>query len=188
MKLFQRLLYALLGILLCLSCTIAQASPQQSSQSSQTPSAPRTTVLSIQHEIETARARLSSGDEETRRDAVMRLGSLARADASRAASVALNDSAARVRIAAARAVLALPADEAAALLIPLLNDRGRRRERNEVVRLSAAYAIGEAGSQTATLSLIAALEDRSAGVRGAAAIALGQIEDERAVPALVGIL
>jgi HEAT repeat protein len=190
MKLFQRLLYAQLGALLCLfSGAINHVFAQQSSRpSSSTHSTPRPTVLSIQHEIETARARLASSDEETRREAVMRLASLARPDASRVASIALNDSAARVRVAATRAVLSLPADESANLLIPLLNSRGRQRERDEIVRLSAAYALGETKSRTATVPLIAALEDRSAGVRGAAAVALGQIGDERAVPALIEIL
>lgn len=185
-KSVQRSLRAL-GVLFCLLISVAHVGAQQDSQSQPqpTPSPPRATFLSIQQEIDAQRTRLQSSDEETRRDAALRLGSLARPDASRAASVALTDSAARVRVAATQAVLALPADEAASLLIPLLE---RRRERDEVVRRSAAYALGETRSRAATLPLISALEDSEAGVRGAAAVALGQIEDDRAVTALIEIL
>ena len=45
----------------------------------------------LQREIERQRARLSSADAEERRDAVTRLGAMRRPDASRAATLALND-------------------------------------------------------------------------------------------------
>jgi HEAT repeat protein len=137
----------------------------------------------LQREIERERARLSAADVEERRDAVMRLGALRRPDASRAAAPALHDSAPIVRATAAHAVLSLPADEAAALLVPLLNDR------KEFVRRETAYALGQTRSRTSVDALTAALaRDKEAGVRGAAAVALGQIGDERAVPALAETL
>src|SRR5437763_782854 len=137
----------------------------------------------LQREIEKQRALLSSDDVEKRRDAVMRLGAMRRADASRAAASALNDPAIIVRATAAHAVLSLPADEAAALIIPLLADR------KEFVRRETAYALGETRSRTAVETLTTALaRDKEAGVRGAAAVALGQIGDDRAVPALADIL
>ena len=69
----------------------------------------------LQLEIEKQRGRLGSSETEERRDAVMRLGWMKRPESSRAAAPALHDQAAMVRAAAARAVLALPPEEAAAL-------------------------------------------------------------------------
>jgi HEAT repeat protein len=97
---------------------------------------------------------------------------------------ALRDSEISVRVAATHAVLALPADEAAALIIPLLGDR-----KSEFVRREAAYALGETRSPVAIEPLLTALaRDKEAGVRGAAAVALGQIGDARAVTALSAAL
>ncbi len=137
------------------------------------------TLTPLQREIEKQRARLSAGDMEERREAVTRLGALRRPDASRAAVAALNDPAEVIRATAAHAVLSLPADEAAALILPLLRDK------KEFVRREAAYALGETRSPVAVEALSAALAgDKEAGVRGAAAVALGQIGDERAAGAL----
>jgi HEAT repeat protein len=133
-----------------------------------------------QREIERQRQRLSSSEIEERRDALMRLSTLKRPDAARAATAGLNDPAPAVRVAAAHAILALPPAEAVALLIPLLQDK------LEFVRREAAYALGETRSRAAVEPLARALlGDKEAGVRGAAAVALGQIRDETAVPALV---
>jgi len=130
--------------------------------------------------IERQKRRTLSSDVEERRDAVMRLGALGRSDAARAAAIALDDPDAKVRAAATSAVLALPADEAARLLIPLLRDR------DEFVRREAAYALGRTKSQLAVEPLIESLlRDRHHGVRAAAAVALGEIGDRRAVAALV---
>src|SRR4028119_1939068 len=96
----------------------------------------QSTPTPFQREIEKQRARLSSGDVEERREAVTRLGAMARADSSRVALPALNDAAAIGRPTAARAVLSLPAGEAAAVLLPLLADK------DEFVRREAAYALG----------------------------------------------
>ncbi|MBV9210491.1 MAG: HEAT repeat domain-containing protein [Acidobacteria bacterium] len=105
----------------------------------------------------------------------MRLGWMKRPDSSRAAAAALKDPSEIVRATAATAILSLPSDEAAALLLPLLQDK------KEFVRQEAAYALGQTRSRTAVAGLIAALEtDKQPSVRGAAAVALGQIGDEAA--------
>ncbi|HLL76197.1 MAG TPA: HEAT repeat domain-containing protein, partial [Pyrinomonadaceae bacterium] len=133
----------------------------------------------VQREIEKQRARLSSSDTEGRRDAVTRLGAMRRPDASRVAAQALGDAEEIVRATAARAVLSLPSEEAARLLLALLQDR------REFVRRETAYALGLTRSPSAVEALATALaRDREAGVRGAAAVALGQIADARAVPFL----
>jgi HEAT repeat protein len=137
----------------------------------------------IQREIESQRRRLNASDIEERRDAVMRLGNLKRPDASRVAAVALSDMAPIVRVAAMHALLLLPQSEAAALLIPLLQDK------LEFVRREAAYALGKTRSRTATAPLVTVLlADKEAGVRSAAAVALGEIRDESAVPSLSQVL
>jgi HEAT repeat protein len=159
-------------VLLCLICfaLAPRLALAQVSGASLTP---------IQREIETQRARLSSTEVEERRDAVTRLGAMARPDAARAVVPALVDREPVVRATAARAVLSLPRDEAARLLLPLLHDK------QEFVRRETAYALGLARSTTAIDDLIVALSlDKEAGVRGASAVALGQIGDARAVPAL----
>ena len=159
------------------SAAILQARPADLPHSSQSFLSP------LQREIEQQRARLSSNDVEERRDAVTRLGAMARPDSSRAAVAALKDSAVIVRATAARAILSLPADEAAAVLLPLLRDK------NEFVRRETAYALGETRHRSALEGLATALaRDREAGVRGAAAVALGQIGDETATPVLTEAL
>ncbi len=137
----------------------------------------------LQHEINVQTARLSSAEVEERRDAVMRLGAMARPEASRAAVAALGDRAAIVRATAARALLSLAPGDAAALIQPLLKDR------DEFVRREAAYALGLARSRLAVGALAAAAQtDKEASVRGAAAVALGQIGDATAVSALASAL
>src|SRR5262249_38094231 len=125
------------------------------------------------------RQRLSSTEAEERRDALMHLGNLKRPDASRAAAVALNDEIPTVRIAAAHAILSLPGNEAANLLLPLLKDK------NEFVRRETVFALGESRSRGATTALLdLMLHDKKPSVRGAAAVALGRIGDESALVAL----
>lgn len=137
----------------------------------------------IQREIERQRRRLNSADIEERRDALMRLGSLKRPDASRVAAVGLSDIAPIVRVTAMHAIRSLPQAEAATLLIPLLPDK------LEFVRQEAAYALGETHSRAAVAPLVnVLLTDKEAGVRGAAAVALGEIRDESAVQPLSQVL
>lgn len=137
----------------------------------------------LQQKIERERRRLSSSDEEGRRDAVMRLGWMKRPESSRVAASALSDASAMVRATAARAVLALPAEEAVALLLPLLQDK------DEFVRRETAYAIGETRSRSGVQPLITLLmNDKESSVRGAAAVALGQLGDEAAAAPLADAL
>ena len=139
------------------------------------------TPLEIQ--IQKQQERLGSGDEEERRDALMRLAAMRRAAASRAALPALSDVSPKVRVMAAKAILSLEAAESAAALLPLLNDK------DEFVRREVAYALGATRSRTATTALSERLlTDKEPGVRGAAAVALGHIGDEAGVIALVGVL
>ena len=73
----------------------------------------------LQREIAAQRSRLNSEDPEVRRDALVHLGNLRRAESSRVALVALNDSSAVVRATAAHAVLSLSAMEVITALVPL---------------------------------------------------------------------
>src|SRR5688500_2537481 len=137
----------------------------------------------LQIAIEEQRERLASTDPEERRDAVMRLGNLHVAEASRAAVPALSDPSPVIRATAAKAVLSLEPDESVAVLLPLLKDK------DEFVRREAAYALGRTRSRNATAALSERLlTDKEDGVRAAAAVALGDIADEAAVVSLAGTL
>ena len=136
-----------------------------------------------QLEIEKQQQRLSSSDQEDRRDAVMRLGAMRLEAASRVALPALRDPSPIIRATAVKAVLSIGGEESVAALIPLLADK------DEFVRRETAYALGLTKSRSATAALSERLlNDKEDGVRGAAAVALGQIADEAAVVALVGTL
>jgi HEAT repeat protein len=141
-----------------------------------------TKLTPIQVTIEKQRQRLSSADIEDRREALMQLRALQRAEASRVALSALNDPAPIVRATATAAVLWLPANESVAALIPLLSDK------EEFVRQHAAYALGLTRSRSAVAGLIEHLTDKKDSVRGASAVALGQIADASAVTALAAVL
>lgn len=137
----------------------------------------------LQLEIQKQQQRLNSTDEEERRDALMRLGAMHRAAAARVALPLLSDPSPIVRATATKAILSLDAEESAAALLPLLNDK------DEFVRRETAYALGLTHSRSATTALTDhLLNDKEAGVRGAAAVALGRIGDENAVLALAGTL
>jgi len=137
----------------------------------------------LQAKVEQQRQRLSSSEVEERRDALMKLTLMKRAEASRAAASALNDPEPIIRVTAAHAISSLPPEEAAALLIPQLKDK------SEFVRREMAQALGETDSRSATSALTELLtSDKEASVRAAAAIALGKIKDDSAVTALVQVL
>lgn len=137
----------------------------------------------LQLRIERQRARLSSVEQEERRDAVAQLAAMQRPEASRAAVESLKDLSPSVRATAASAILSLPGEESAANLLPLLSDK------DEFVRREAAYALGKTRSSTAVPSLIERLlADKQDGVRGAAAVALGEIGNAGAVPALAAVV
>lgn len=143
----------------------------------------RRSLTPLQLEIQKQQQRLTSAEVEERRDALMRLGALRHPDASRVAASALSDALPIVRATAVHAVLWLPAEESAAALIPLLSDK------DEFVRQETAYALGKTHSKSAVPALVERLfNDRKNGVRGAAAVALGQIADDAAVAPLAHIL
>jgi HEAT repeat protein len=136
----------------------------------------------LQIQIEKQQRRLSSSDEEERRDAIMRLGAMHVAAASQAALVGLKDPSPTVRATAAKAVLSIGEEESVAALLPLLNDK------DEFVRREAAYALGLTHSRKATAALIERLlNDKEDSVQGAAAVALGEIADEAAVVDLINV-
>lgn len=136
-----------------------------------------------QAEINRQRQRLSATDSEERRDALMKLGAMRRAAASREALVGLSDVSPIVRAVAARAILSIGADESVAALLPHLSDK------DEFVRREVAYALGLTRSRKATEPLTQLLlSDKEAGVRAAAAVAQGDIADENAVVALASLL
>jgi HEAT repeat protein len=162
------------ALLLAIIPASATAQQNASSASQLTP---------FQLEVEKQRRRLPSSETEERRDAVMQLGQMKRPESSRVAAIGLRDSSAIVRATAAHAVLTLPADEAAALLLPLLQDR------DEFVRQETAYSLGETRSRTSVNALVTILgRDKKDSVRAAAAVALGQISDEAAVVTLAQLL
>ena len=114
---------------------------------------------------------------------MMQLGQMKRPESSRVAATGLRDSSAIVRATAAHAVLSLLPDEAAALLLPLLQDR------DEFVRQETAYALGDTRSRTSVSALVTILgRDKKDSVRGAAVVALGQIGDDSAVVPLTQLL
>ena len=142
-----------------------------------------TRLTPVQREIERQRQRLGSVEVEDRRDALMRLANLKRPEASRAAAAALNDASPTVRAAAAHAVISLPNNEAATLLLALLKDK------SDFVRREVAFALGEIRHSSAVSALVDSLNrDKQGSVRAAAAIALGEIGDATAVPALSQII
>lgn len=143
----------------------------------------RSSQTPLQMEIEKQMVRLSSTEVEERRDAITRLGSMRHPQASRTALAGLRDASAIVRATSAAAILSLPAEESAASLIPLLNDK------DEFVRREVAYALGRTRSRTAVPFLIERVaKDKKDEVRGAAAVALGQISDVASVSALSAVL
>jgi HEAT repeat protein len=160
-----------LALVLLFTCLPVVISAQQRGDASDPSS-----LTPLQLQIEKQRQRMKSSETEERRDAVMRLGAMGRAESSRVASFGLRDSAAIVRATAARAVLQLAPHEAASLLLTVVHDR------DEFVRQEVAYALGETQSMTAVDELLLVLEkDKADGVRAAAAVALGRIGDPKAV-------
>ena len=169
-----RFLFLPAAILAAVAIVVSAAATHAQSTSNLTP---------LQFEIEKQQQRLKSSDDEERRDALMRLGAMHRAVASRVALPLLSDPSPAVRVAATKAILSLDSEESAAALLPLLNDK------DEFVRRETAYALGLTRSRSATTSLTDhLLNDKEAGVRGAAAVALGRIGDENAVTALASVL
>lgn len=126
---------------------------------------------------------LLSGNSEQKRTALGQIRNLRTEQASRLAVAALRDSDEMVRATAAAAVIYLPKDEAAALLLPLLDDK------RPFVRREAAYAAGETDSVSTVAKLGSlAASDRDLEVRSAAAVGLGRIGNPAALNNLIQIL
>jgi HEAT repeat protein len=141
------------------------------------------TQTPVEAEIQRQRQRLSAADPEERRDALMKLGAMRRASASRQAVVGLTDASPIVRAVATKAILSLPAEESVTALLPLVSDK------DEFVRREVAYSLGLTHSRQATEPLTNLLvNDKEDGVRAAAAVALGDVGDENAVVALANVL
>jgi len=136
-----------------------------------------------QSDLDRQQQRLQSSDPEERRDALMHLGLMRTAAASKLALPALSDPVPMVRAVAAQAVLSIGPEQSVSALAPLLNDK------DEFVRRETAYALGLTHSQSATQELgNLLLNDKDDGVRSAAAVALGEIKDEAAVVVLSSVL
>jgi len=136
-----------------------------------------------QIQIEKERQRLNSADAEERRDALMHLGAMRTAAASKTCLVGLTDATPMNRAVAAQSILSLSPEESVPALLPLLNDK------DEFVRREAVHALGLTRSRSATSSIIGLLlNDKQGSVRSAAAIALGRIGDESAVVTLATLL
>jgi len=126
---------------------------------------------------------LNSGSTEEKRDVLMQLRSLRSEEASRVAVSALKDGNPMVRATAVSSVIFLPKVEAAAALLPLLNDK------DEFVRSEAAYALGTVGDPSAASHLIKSLTaDKSQAVCSAAAVSLGKVGNPDVVSPLVAVL
>ncbi len=163
----------MLAVITCLSASVVTFGQDSAGASS----------AALQAQIEKQRQRLSSNEEEERRDAVMRLGALHHPTASKAAASALADISVAVRVAAAIAVLSLSPDESSSLLLPLLADK------IPFVRQEAVYALGQTDSKSAVAPLTTLLAiEKDSGVRGAVAVALGELGDETAVVPLAVLL
>lgn len=116
---------------------------------------------------------------ETRRTILHVIRAADSISASNEAVKGLRDRAEIVRATAPFSVLALPADEAAAALLPQTADK------SEFVRRETAYALGETRSRSAIDALIKLLDkDKKYQVRCAAAVALGKIGDTRTIVAI----
>ncbi|HKV38025.1 MAG TPA: HEAT repeat domain-containing protein [Blastocatellia bacterium] len=130
-----------------------------------------------------ARRQLSSGDEETRFQAVLTLSSLQLAEAAPLLQSALNDSSPKIRAAALEGLAFLRDPVVVSVAATWL-----KTSKDVFVRKTAMYALGELGSPAGTPILAAALRDKNVEVRGAAAVALTLFRDPAAVPALMRAL
>jgi HEAT repeat protein len=125
---------------------------------------------------------LRTGNVEEKREALFQIRNLRSAEASRLAVAALRDKSPMVRATAASSVIFLPPAEAAAALLPLLNDK------DEFVRREAAFALGEVGEPSTASQLLNTLtRDKSDEARTAAAVALGKVGNPVAVEPLLRI-
>ena len=161
-------------MLLC-SLSVAALAQGSSASASNIP-IPAAVLTRLQNQI-------NSDSVEEKRSALFEIRNLRAESASRVALPALRDKDPRIRATAAGSVIFLPSSEAAAALLPLLNDKA------EVVRTETSYALGKAHDRSATTELVRLMKsDKILEVRAAAAIGLGEIGDVSAIESLTGIL
>ena len=165
----RRELLLVLSLLVFCFCTLAQDSRK---------------LTPLQIEIEKQQQRLSSADQEERRDALMRLGT--HAARSRFARRACRHSKIPRR-SSEPLRLKLSFRSAPMRVLPLCFRFSTTKMNLSVAKLLTRLGLTRSRSATAALSE-RLLNDKEDGVRGAAAVALGQIADEAAVVALVGTL
>lgn len=136
-----------------------------------------------QADLELLALKIKSGSIEQKRDALFAIRNFQNAETSRLAVPALQDSSEIVRATATASVIFLPADEAAQNLLPLLNDK------SSLVRREAAYALGKTHNSIALKQLVERFQsEKTAEVKNACVIALGEIGDVGAVDFLTRIL
>lgn len=127
--------------------------------------------------------KISRGNTEQKRDALLEIRNLRSESASRIAAPALTDSSEIVRASATFSVIYLPKNEAVRNLVPLLQDK------SALVRRETAYALGKVGDSQAVNSLLQILQkDKVLEVRNAAIVALGEIGDAAVIAELTKIL
>ncbi len=136
-------------------------------------------------------SQLNAGDEERRRDALVRLGSLLATSpnspqpqtVAALENVLQRDSSAVNRALAARVFELSPYEQSLPILLSSLNS-----EREIVVRKAIIYALARLRSTQSTPALIALLNDKKSEIRASAAFALAEIADSSSVNALIETL
>jgi HEAT repeat protein len=137
-------------------------------------------IFAQQTQLEILGNQIKNGSVEEKRSALYQIRNLETIESARLAVFALNDISDIVRATATHSILAIPNEESAQILLPMLKDK------SPYVREETAYALGKTRSKIATDSLILLLQkDKSDEVRSACAFALGLIGDAKAFDILV---
>ena len=136
-----------------------------------------------QKELKFYSERIEYGEIEVKRDTLFELRNFESESASRVAIPALRDISEIVRATATHTVVFLPGEEAAYILLPLLEDK------SGYVRREAAYALGKTGNAKPVRRLLDLLEtDKQQEVKTACAVALGQLGDVSAIKSLTNVI
>jgi HEAT repeat protein len=128
-------------------------------------------------------AGLQSADVERRRTAAYQLGQCKNPDAVRALLSALGDPDTYVRVYAIQSLATIGSQEAVKPLCALLS-----AVEPNIVLTNVINAMARIGGRDAVPALIAATKHEDAFVRHDAAWALGELDDDRAIPALTALL
>jgi len=128
--------------------------------------------------------KLRVGSSEEKKIAALELGKSQDTSVVAPLLDALSDADADVRARAAFSLSRIPSEESVPALVSCLAET---RESVDV-RFFCARALGQIGSRVATPALINALDDRSENIRMMACIALAELKDDSAIPALHKLL